>query len=379
MTLRMSQPKSRSRQAESTALRVPSILLEGDQPPERSGPVQKYATTASQSGTKPTIKVGLPEAYGTGKLGIIARDPRCVYVFWDATREQQERLFGGSGQGELVIRIEEKATGRSVSELHADLQSRSWFMRVPQAGVSYRANLGFAQPGQGWMSIAVSEVVRTPSDSVSMEREVRFGEVAAPRVCAAVSVQHAGGGIEEFGVESMPWETEQPEFDLGLPPVEAWSAAREQALEKVINLEEIRREWIGSLEIAHLIAAAGLQGELGSRGGQPMALVAGGAEALGSPLGGMPAGPRQFWFNLNAELVVYGATEPNARVTLGGREIKLRPDGTFSYRFALPDGFFELSAEAISVEQEKRAAVLRFTRQTEYQGEVGEQPQEPAG
>ena len=45
-----------------------------------------------------------------------------------------------------------------------------------------------------------------------------------------------------------------------------------------------------------------------------------------------------FWFNVNAELIIYGATEPTARVTLGGHEIKLRPDGTFSYRFSLPDG-----------------------------------------
>jgi hypothetical protein len=81
---------------------------------------------------------------------------------------------------------------------------------------------------------------------------------------------------------------------------------------------------------------------------------------------------------LNAELVVYGATEPNARVTLGGREVKLRPDGTFSCRFALPDGFFELAAEATSVDQEKEAAVLRFTRQTEYEGQVGEEPRDRA-
>src|SRR5689334_18451769 len=89
-TLRMSQPKSRSRQAESTAsegastgrgFRVPAILLEGDQPAEKSGPVQKYASAAAQSGMKLSRAEGLPEAYGTGKLGILARDPRCLYVF----------------------------------------------------------------------------------------------------------------------------------------------------------------------------------------------------------------------------------------------------------------------------------------------------------
>src|SRR5262249_2916243 len=35
---------------------------------------------------------------------------------------------------------------------------------------------------------------------------------------------------------------------------------------------------------------------------------------------------RKFWFQIDAELIVYGATEPNARVTLQGEPIKLRPD-----------------------------------------------------
>ena len=46
---------------------------------------------------------------------------------------------------------------------------------------------------------------------------------------------------------------------------------------------------------------------------------------------------RQFWFQLDAELIVYGATEPTAKVTLQGEPVKLRPDGTFTMRFSLPD------------------------------------------
>ena len=99
--------------------------------------------------------------------------------------------------------------------------------------------------------------------------------------------------------------------------------------------------------------------------------------AVFSPLGGeQPA--RGFWFNINAELIVYGATEPTATVTIGGRPIRLRPDGSFSYRFALPDGQYELPVVAVSADQtEGRAAELQFGRQTEYQGEVGTQPQDP--
>jgi hypothetical protein len=85
-----------------------------------------------------------------------------------------------------------------------------------------------------------------------------------------------------------------------------------------------------------------------------------------------------FWFNVNAELIIYGATEPNAQVTIGGRVIQLRPDGTFSYRFALPDGNYPLPATATSADgTDSRTAALRFSRSTEYRGEVGRHPQDP--
>ena len=81
---------------------------------------------------------------------------------------------------------------------------------------------------------------------------------------------------------------------------------------------------------------------------------------------------------MNAELIIYGATEPDASVTIGGRKIRLRPDGTFSYRFALPDGNYELPAIATSAAgDDSRAAALRFVRQTEYRGEVGAHQQDP--
>lgn len=58
--------------------------------------------------------------------------------------------------------------------------------------------------------------------------------------------------------------------------------------------------------------------------------------------------PDQFWFRLDCELIVYGATEPDANVTLAGQTMQLRPDGTFTARFALPDGIQIIEAKAVS-------------------------------
>lgn len=55
-----------------------------------------------------------------------------------------------------------------------------------------------------------------------------------------------------------------------------------------------------------------------------------------------------FHFVVHTELVVYGAAEPGARVTLQGSPVALRDDGTFSLRFQLPDGEQVLRAVAVS-------------------------------
>ena len=45
------------------------------------------------------------------------------------------------------------------------------------------------------------------------------------------------------------------------------------------------------------------------------------------------------------------------------------------FRFALPDGHYELQVTAVSADQtDGRAAELRFDRQTEYRGDVGAHP-----
>ena len=75
---------------------------------------------------------------------------------------------------------------------------------------------------------------------------------------------------------------------------------------------------------------------------------------------------RKFWLVVNCELIVYGATEPDAKVTIQGKEIKLRPDGTFSLRFALPDGKQAIACEALSMDGiDCRRITPIITRKTE--------------
>jgi len=66
-------------------------------------------------------------------------------------------------------------------------------------------------------------------------------------------------------------------------------------------------------------------------------------------------------------------------VVVGGKPIRLRPDGTFSFRFSLPDGQYPLRVTAQAADRtEMRSANLEFSRSTDYQGDVGQHPQDSA-
>jgi hypothetical protein len=72
-----------------------------------------------------------------------------------------------------------------------------------------------------------------------------------------------------------------------------------------------------------------------------------------------------FSFELDAELIVFGNTEPGARVTLQGDPVRLRPDGTFTVRFSMPNCRQVIPAVAVSADViEQRTVVLAVERNT---------------
>jgi hypothetical protein len=75
--------------------------------------------------------------------------------------------------------------------------------------------------------------------------------------------------------------------------------------------------------------------------------------------------PRKFWLVADAELIVYGATEPDATVTIGGRPIKLNPDGTFRFQMSFQDGVIDYPIMAVAVDGvQTRSVHMNFERET---------------
>jgi hypothetical protein len=411
--------KARRTPARRKKIQPPAILTESDAPaaPALAGPGEKFSlgpTPAAPGYDAPEVE--LPEAYGTKKLFLTARDPHWLYAHWDLTVAQQHAFNAESSDGHLVLRVyAAKFEGHPLYEIHVHPESRHWFVHVERAGNSYCAELGCYSPLGKWTRIAVSSATVTPPDAASPETDVEFAtipfefpfaklmQIIEEAVRENLPLAQAIEELRRAGHPDLPRLKTSPAAQgpalarAGqevngrptapvVPPIH-WTAQQEQALAKVICIDQSRRIWMGSLEITELIRRR-LTQEVSS----PMRAFGGpglpgalGVSAVTSPAVSSPAVPfgaalpadKSFWFNVNAELIIYGATEPGAKVTLGGHEIKLRPDGTFSYRFALPDGKYDLPAVAVSADgTDGRAADLKFSRETEYLGEVGVSPQD---
>jgi hypothetical protein len=377
------------RAAQVNRLKIPPILLEGDEPPApaASGPGERFAlgpTPAPAAAPAATIGApggaGLPESYGTQQLFLAARDPHWLYACWDFNREELRKYNALSTDGHLLLRVYRGAIeGEALAQIHVHPESRNWFVPVTEAGAKYLAELGYYDAARRWVALARSGATLTPPESLAEDISMRLATIPAEVPFAQLLAMVKGAAREHVPlVEAMQQMRAQGFRDLPSPKEvkREWTSAQEKALAAVVSMDSVRRIWIGSLEITELIRRQ-LQQQVSSIGAgqfsQPSPAMGAGAGAAGvsSPLGGGERG-RGFWFNVNAELIVYGATEPDAKVTIGDRPIKLRPDGTFSFRFALPDGQYELPAAAQSADgEETRRARLRFSRETEYEGEVG--------
>lgn len=97
------------------------------------------------------------------------------------------------------------------------------------------------------------------------------------------------------------------------------------------------------------------------------------SSGLGASWSAQPFGkPRDFFMHVNAEVIFYGGTHPDAKVWIDDKPVKLNPDGSFRHHFIFPDGTYEIPIVAESPDGvERRSATLRFERGTERRGAVG--------
>ena len=296
----------------------------GDGPSE---PIQAAEITSAAAPSAPAIPVALHT-----EVVFLPRDPQWAYCFWTIAPADRERAMA-AGAGSLCLRVADvtgltnpMAQPHALQELVVDPQATEWFLPVPLAGRDYRVELGYRLPGGGWFSLAFSAVARIPD----LEPSVTIADAFVPftlngpinREAEAVT----GGGVQHERLYQMA----------------------------TVTATRLRR--VGS-ELLH-------EQDFGGEGGlndSGAGLWASGRHESGTGV----ARSRSFWLVADAELIVYGATDPTATLTIGDQEVPLDQDGGFRVHVPFPDGgqSYPIRAVAIDGEQE-RSITLDFERRT---------------
>ena len=363
----------------------------------KAKPVRKPAARprAKKSAGADIDQLGdLPHSYGDESIFVIAQEPHWLFCYWDYTLTE-------GVQGAVFLRHGRETAARPEAEVPVPAETNSWYLSVRDADADYYVELGHYNGGH-WKTLARSGTVLTPRDTLAGFGDPVFANMPFHATFQQL-VEKLRGEMREGESLAAALARLQGRGDL---PLGRLSPAQRIALDRLIDTE------MGSLTSAELAsylgspgaslfsggfapsswgaaAASWAQAPGGYSSGYLAALGLGGAswsgasfeQALGSwssaSWGAQSSwmsswGPREFFMHLNAEVIFYGGTHPDAKVTIAGKEIMIRPDGTFRYHFVFPDGEFEIPITATSPDgAETRRGVLRFERATTRQGDVG--------
>jgi len=338
---------------------IPALLLEDDPP------VAPLPAASEPIGETPSLPVETSESEAA-KLSLMVRDPHALYAHWRLMPAQQLAVAETSQPLVLNVR-DESAGGPLAAQIRIGPESNHAFIPVATAGQQYVAEIGHLDRSGGWVTIACSAPVTTPHDTISEDRSAQFAEMPAALPRHVSGLWNAPAKPPEEVLEP----ANRSLAGLSAPPSVSWipslgqlcEASREKNSEVPFAMEgseqtgfgppipvagSIGKEIIGTVDFEHFVPGFAAETTAGSSFLEDR-----------SPLPG-------HFLQVGTELVVHGKTQPGAVVTMAGNPIDLKSDGTFRCRFALPNGDFEMTIEAISIEGHVRRAELKIRRRTTY-------------
>jgi hypothetical protein len=284
--------------------------------------MQQLAVERSKFSTPVAVRPGrvvltdLPAGYGTDKIIIQVRDPWWIHAYWEITGATLERIKTEIGEAffsaKKILRIYDVShiifDGKNAHrffDIEVRPEATNWYIDTVGPGRFWCVDIGLLLSDGRFIMITRSNVVHTPLAGPSWitDEEWMIPEDMFARLY--------GMGFG-FGKSS---------------PGKAWQERMRRAL------------------FSGILSSPGI-----TSGASPVKKI---------------SGERKFWLMVNTELIVYGATEPDAKVYVQGKEIKLRKDGTFSLRYALPDGKQVINIKAQSADgHEERFITPIVTKET---------------
>jgi len=306
---------------------------------------------------------------------LIARDPNNIYAYWDYTEEDLNRLRlqqGAESQiSSLILRVYD-STGVKFNGFNANYtwdlavacSVKNQYVHVEQDNADYCVELGiYGREGQ-FIALTRSNLVRTPPQNTSPRNDLILQDIKVHKESRPYIKEDIKESIKERYqqlIQQKPKKKHHVEikkhparvYQLSVGDIrnyykslfikvssrgkaKAPNGIQVSSIGNILKGKWGRIPWQkvcvrpGLVKSSHLGASLmGLTGTIGA------------SENLGSVQAGASEGllkRRKFFFEVWTEVIVHGRTEPDAAVCLNEKGIRLNPDGTFSLRYALPDG-----------------------------------------
>ena len=268
-------------------------------------------------------------------LVFLPRDPEWAYVFWqisEADREKAKSL----GANKLCLRLYD-VTGAeegdfnqgTLREIAVDSYSTEWYLPIPVSDRDYKVELGYRYEFK-WMSLAFSSAGHVPNSQPSEQILDKF----------------------------VPFNLESPS-DTNLAITNSEESEVNGLHERLYQAATgyTKRSRAGSEEfMEHNSEYTPNPGRNDSGAG---------IWSSGLNESGVGISNRSFWLVADAELIVYGATDPSANLTIGDEKVPLASDGTFRLQVPFRDGLQNYEIKATdSVGEQNRSITMRFNRDT---------------
>lgn len=299
----------------------------------------------------------LPGGYGDSRIVLMPRDPQWAYTYWDVPNSHKEQLRYQGGE-QLALRLYDvtdidlaNQTPHNMQQVNCDELARDWYLPIPISDRDYLAEIGYLTADGRWLMLARSNQIRIPPVYPS--------------------------DWHEDHLLTVNWDDDlRGKTLLSLTPPGLSSEGDYSIYEHIFALAEsteaqrIAGSLFGSMH--HLPGSITPESALSSYvfpsgiGAWSLPTVSGlTMSGVGFSASAPPIRPRKFWLVADAELIVYGATEPDATVTISGQPIQLTPDGTFRFQSSFQDGNIDYPIMAVASDGEQTRSIhMTFDRQT---------------
>tara|TARA_Y200000002_G_scaffold367095_1_gene358767 strand:- start:178 stop:1287 length:1110 start_codon:yes stop_codon:yes gene_type:complete len=273
------------------------------------------------------------------KVVFLPRDPEWAYVFWQISESDREKAKS-LGASKLCLRLydatgsrEGKLNQGTLREINVDSYSTEWYLPIPLADRDYKVELGYKY-GFKWMSLAFSSISHAPSSHPSeqiLDKFVPFNLEAPPSSTNFTSTTQNPQGQEVNGLHERLYQ-----------------AATSFPVRRKAGSEEFMEDMNSTKSDSNITD---------SGAGQWFS----GLNESGSGI----VKNRSFWLVADAELIVYGATDPSARLTIGQEEVPLAADGTFRLQVPFRDGSQKYEIKAVDTSSDQAKSItMKFDRTT---------------